>query len=202
MPPCLRKGYITFGSFNNFAKVKDGVLLLWGQILERVPEARLLLKHSLFDSEEGRQYAMQRLHRLGLPLTRIDMRGFSVDYLEQYHDIDIALDSTPYQGGLTTCEALYMGVPVVTLIGNRHGARFGYSFLANIGLTELAADSPQAYVSIAVQLCKDRTLLQRLRQTLRIMMQRSPLMDRIQYMQGMETLYKTLNEAIRKERHI
>ena len=193
MPPCLRKGYITFGSFNNFAKVKDGVLLLWGQILERVPEARLLLKHSLFDSEEGRQYAMQRLQRLGLPLTRIDMRGFSVDYLEQYHDIDIALDSTPYQGGLTTCEALYMGVPVVTLIGNRHGARFGYSFLANIGLTELAADSPQAYVSIAVQLCQDHQLLVQLREVLRRMMKQSALMDSAQYMRDLEDVYMSFS---------
>ena len=193
MPPCLRKGYITFGSFNNFAKVKDSVLLLWGQILERVPAARLLLKHSLFDSEEGRQYAMQRLQRLGLPLTRIDMRGFSVDYLEQYHDIDIALDSTPYQGGLTTCEALYMGVPVVTLIGNRHGARFGYSFLANIGLTELAADSPQAYVSIAVQLCQDHQLLVQLREVLRRMMKQSALMDSAQYMRDLEDVYMSFS---------
>ena len=193
-PPCLHKKYVTFGCFNNFAKVNDGILLLWKQIMEQSPDARLLLKHSLFASCEGREYTLQHLRRLGLSLERIEMRGFSADYLEQYHDIDIALDTSPYPGGLTTCEALYMGVPVVTLVGNRHGARFGYSFLANLGLTELAADSPQDYVSIAVQLSRNPDLLQQLRRTLRSMMHASPLMDGKQYMREIEIEYRRILE--------
>ena len=121
--PCLKNGYVTFGCFNNFAKVNDEILLLWSEVLQSVPDSRLLLKHSLFGSEEGRGYTLQRFQRLGLPLERIELRGLSDDYLLQYRDMDIALDTSPYPGGLTTCEALYMGVPVVTLKGNRHGGQ-------------------------------------------------------------------------------
>lgn len=190
--PCLRKGYVTFGCFNNFAKVNDSMLLLWKKILEAVPGAHLLLKHMLFGTAEGREYTIQRFCRLGLPLERIELRGFSNEYLEQYHDIDIALDTSPYPGGLTSCEALYMGVPMVTMTGDRHGARFGYSFLVNLGLTELAADSAEKYVSIAVELSQDWELLQLFRQKLRGMMQSSSLMNGNQYIREMESLYRQL----------
>ena len=106
--------------------------------------------------------------------------------------MDIALDTSPYAGGITTCEALYMGVPVVTLVGDRHGARFGYSFLANIGFTELAADTPSRYVELAAGLAGDCPLLQLLRRTLRQRMQESPLMNAKLYMQDVEHLYAGL----------
>ena len=130
-PPLLKKGYTTFGSFNNFTKVNDEVLSLWYEILRQVPNSHLLLKHRLMGTDEGRKHVSKRLLRHGLPLERIEMRGLSTDYLTEYGDMDIALDTFPYQGGLTTCEALFMGVPVVTLIGDRHGSRFGLSFLSN-----------------------------------------------------------------------
>ena len=132
-----KNGYITFGCFNNFSKVTDDMLLVWKEILCQSPDSRLLLKHKLFDSEEGRQWTLSRLQRLKLPLERIDFRGFSADYLQEYNEVDIVLDTFPYTGGLTTVEALLMGVPLISLYGDRHGTRFGLSFLSNIGMAEL-----------------------------------------------------------------
>ncbi len=195
--PSRHKGYITFGCFNNFAKVTDSMLCIWKQILAAVPDSRLLLKHSLLGDAEGREYTWKRLKNLGMPLSRIELRGFSEDYLEQYRDMDIALDTSPYPGGLTTCEALYMGVPVVSLIGNRHGARFGYSFLANVGLAELAADTEQAYIEVAVNLARDGELLNLLHKNLRGMMLKSPLMDGQQYMKDLEELYEKIIDISR-----
>lgn len=192
LPPSLKRGYITFGSFNNFAKVNDEVLSLWCEILRQVPESRLLLKHRLMGTETGRKYISNRLLKHGLPIERIEMRGLSTDYLAEYGDMDIALDTFPYPGGLTTCEALFMGVPVVTLIGDRHGARFGFSFLSNLGISELAAKSKEEYASIAVALAQDRELLIALRQNLRSTMKKSPLMDGKAYMREMEELYQDL----------
>ena len=190
--PCLKKGYVTFGCFNNFAKVNDEMLFLWREILRQIPDARLLLKHSLLGNEEGRNYTLRRFTRLGLPLERIELRGLSGDYLLQYQEVDIALDTSPYPGGLTTCEALYMGVPVITLKGNRHGARFGYSFLANLGLEELVADTKDEYVAIAIKVGHAQDLLQMFRKTLRKMMQQSPLMNEKQYMLALEKIYRTM----------
>ena len=190
--PCQTRGYVTFGCFNNFAKVTDAMLGLWRQILMDVPTAHLLLKHSIFDSAEGREYCQKRFQRLELPLERIELRGFSADYLAQYNDVDIALDTAPYTGGLTTCEALYMGVPVVTLAGDRHGARFGCSFLSNIGLAELVADTPARYVELATGLAGDPALLQQMRAKLRTRMQHSPLMDSQGYMRDLENIYQRL----------
>ncbi len=191
-PPCLQNSYITFGSFNNFAKVNDGMLRLWREILLRVTNSRLILKHQLLGTEEGRAYTLNRLKKLQLPIERIELRPYAKDYLQEYADMDIALDTAPYPGGLTTCEALYMGVPVVVLSGNRHGARFGKSFLSNLGLAELAAETADQYVNIAVAMAGDQELLLALRQSLRRMMQTSPLMDAQGYMQDMEHLYRKI----------
>lgn len=196
-PPCRTKGYVTFGCFNNFSKVTDGMLALWKAILAAVPDAHLLLKHSLLGMDEGRAYTMERLRRFGwteAELARVELRGLSRDYLAQYGDMDIALDTAPYPGGLTTCEALMMGVPVVTLApaGARHGARFGKSFLANIGMDELAAETPERYVALAIGLASDHDLLATLREILRPKLLASPLMDETRYMQNVEALFQRL----------
>ena len=197
MPPCAPapstdKGYITFGCFNNFAKVTDAMLQIWKCILQRIPQARLLLKHSLFDSCEGREAAQRRLQANGLPLQRIELRGFTADYLKEYYMVDIALDTYPYTGGITTCEALYMGVPVVSLYGDTHGSRFGYSLLGNLGLKELAASTVEEYADRAAALAQDKTLLAALHRRLRSMMVRSPLMDGTQYVRNMEKFYQQI----------
>ncbi|WP_294176106.1 hypothetical protein [uncultured Selenomonas sp.] len=189
-PPCLSRGYVTFGCFNNYSKVTDAMLLLWWQLLADVPDARLLLKSRLFGSEEGCSIAVERFGRLGLDASRIELRGFSSDYLAEYADMDIALDTAPYTGGLTTCEALCMGVPVVTLKGGTHGARFGASLLENAGLAELIAKSEREYTEIAKILAGSPETLQMLREKQRDMLLASPLMNFRQYVQEVEAAYE------------
>ena len=193
-PPCQRNGYITFGSFNNFTKVNDDVLELWARILKEVPNSRLLLKASIFDCVDGRRISLQRMRKAGLELERVEVRGITREYLSEYGDVDIVLDTFPYPGGGTTCDALYMGVPVVTLRGRSHGGRFGWSILKNIGLDELAAETPEKYVERAVALAGDPVLIAMFRKNLRSMMKRSSLMDYRNYMAAVEQGYRMVWE--------
>ena len=136
--PCIKKGYVTFGCFNNFSKVTGEMLKAWREILQRVSDGRLILKHQIFDGSEGRDMVTSLLKYIGFDIKRVQLRGFTENYLEEYREVDIALDTFPYTGGTTTCEALYMGVPVISLYGEFHGTRFGYSILNNVGIGELA----------------------------------------------------------------
>ena len=188
-PPCLSNGFVTFGCFNNFSKVTDSILKAWKKILDAVPNSKLILKHRIFDTDEGKKFVSTRLKNLGIKINRVEMRGLSADYLEEYNEIDIALDTFPYNGGLTTCEALYMGVPVVTLYGERHGTRFGLSILKNIALEELAAATFEEYISRAVVLAADTDLLKNLRENLRETMTNSPLMNAKEYVKELEEFY-------------
>lgn len=187
-----RNGYVTLGCFNNFSKVTDEMLAVWGKILQAVPDSHLLLKHQLFDGSEGRDWTLRRMKKLGLPVGRIELRGFSADYLSEYHDVDIALDTFPYTGGLTTLEALYMGVPVVSMYGDRHGTRFGWSFLNNLGLPELAAKDADGYVQNVVRLAEDKELLRLLHRELRGLLEGSYLMDGEKYCHEVESMYRRL----------
>ena len=179
--PVLEKGYITFGCFNNLSKVTEEMLAVWQQIMERVPQSKLLLKNKLLNTEDGRQYMKDRLSGHGLDITRIELQGFSGNYLQEYKRMDIALDTYPYTGGQTTLEALYMGVPVISRYGRQHGTRFGYSILQNCGIPELAVASDSEYVERAVGLAEDKDLLNALHQNLRQLMEKSPLMNGIQW---------------------
>lgn len=188
--PCKQNGYITFGSFNNLTKVNDTVLQVWVTILQCVPESRLLLKGSMLGDEQGNELMRQKLLSLGLPENRFELRGFSEPYLTEYYDMDIALDTFPYPGGGTTCDALYMGVPVVTLGDGSHGGNFGISLLKNIGLDFCCAYSFEEYVDKAVQLAADTELINALHLGLRNMMHSSPVMDKKIYMQELEAGYQ------------
>jgi len=190
--PAGQQGFVTFGSLNDFAKVHDDVLALWSEVLAAVPGSRLFLKGKIFDDAYGKKCALAKLARAGIDTARVDVEGASPDYLFAYQRIDIALDTFPYPGGGTTCDALYMGVPVVTLAGRTHHARFGKSILENIGHAELVAKTPADYVRIAAELAGDLPRLKSLRQTLRRCMRQSPVMDMTGYMQAMEHLYQRL----------
>lgn len=193
--PCIKNGYITFGSFNHIKKITDEVLELWVNIIKAVPNAHLLLKGEVFDDEYGYELFVNRLGKLGVDINsaewggRIELRGFSKDYLGEYLDMDIALDTFPYPGGGTTCDALYMGIPVITLAGNRHGERFGKSLLENIGLSEFVVYNKQAYFDLAVALAGDKEIINNLHIGLRHMMENSPLMDPKLYMGELEAAY-------------
>ena len=182
---------VVYGSFNNFAKITDDMLLLWKEILTRVPDAQLLLKHSNTRTWVIRRVT-DRARRLGLPMERITIEGSTADYLDRYMDVDIILDTYPYVGGGTTCDALLRGMPVITRYSERHGTRFGYSLLANIGFEELAAASDEEYVAKAVSLARSPELLPALHAQIEQRMRESPIMDAAGYVRDVEAAYQQI----------
>ncbi|MBQ9488020.1 MAG: hypothetical protein IJU91_09520 [Selenomonadaceae bacterium] len=190
--PVLKNGYVTYGSFNNFAKVSDSVLYAWRAILEEMPTARLVIKSKLCSIDSGIEILTERLKKMSFPLDRVELRPYSKDYLEQYRDIDIALDTFPYTGGLTTCEALYMGVPVIAVRGKSHGSRFGSSILTAADLTELIAINPMGYIKKAVQVGQRIEFIAGYHAGLREQLLKSRLMDAESYMRDLEKCYRDI----------
>ncbi|MBR0288274.1 MAG: glycosyltransferase, partial [Selenomonadaceae bacterium] len=193
--PCIKKGYVTFGSFNHFAKVTDEMLSVWSKILSAVPNSRLYLKNLTFDTEDGLELSKKRIQAAGIDLERVDFDIFEKTYIKKYEQVDIALDTFPYPGGGTTCDALYMGVPVITLVGERHNSRFGYSLLMNIGLEELCAFSEEEYIQKAVDLANDFDRLCEYHLTIRRKMEESPVMNDTIYMGELEAAYEKIFNA-------
>ena len=187
-----RNGYITFGCFNNFAKITDKMLENWSIILNKVPNSKLILKHKLLGYEEGQQLAKARLLKAGISIDRVELRGFSSDYLQQYNDIDIALDTFPYTGGMTTFDSLYMGVPVISLVGERHGERFGFSLLSNAGLDMLTADNEDEYIAKAIVLAENFNVLSDIHNNLRSIVDASLLIDDVRYVNNVEKIYEDI----------
>jgi protein O-GlcNAc transferase len=189
--PASSSGAVTFGCLNNFAKLSPDALSLWIELLRRLPNARLILH-----AEHGnhRQRVLDRLAQNGIDPQRLNFaaKGPIADYFQLYNQIDIALDPFPYTGGTTTCDALWMGVPVVTLSGQTAVGRSGVSLLNNIGLSELIAKTPEQYIQIATDLANDLARLSGLRRTLRPRMQASPLMDVPRFTRHMEAAYRQM----------
>jgi predicted O-linked N-acetylglucosamine transferase (SPINDLY family) len=194
-PPLQDNGFITFGCFNNFAKVTDPVLLLWKAILQRVPNSRLLLEIAGLDDPVCRTKVEARLSNLGLPLERVLLmpRRKENQYV-LYNRIDIALDPFPCNGGTTSFDALWMGVPFVTLAGRHFTSRMGVTILTNAGLQELVANSEEEYLDIAAKLATDIPRLSTLRAGLRQRVQASPLMDAPRFTRQMEQAYRGMWE--------
>ena len=190
--PAQKKGYITFGSFNDPIKVNETVLQAWSKILSAVPNSRLLIKGRMFNASYGIEQMANMLLAAGIELDRVELRGFSKNYLHEYWDVDIALDTFPYPGGGTTCAALYMGVPVITLGDGSHGGDFGISILKNIGMEACCSYSVQEYIDKAVLLASDWELLDELHRQLRSIMDSSPLMDKEGYMKDLEHHYRMI----------
>ncbi len=178
--PYKKRGYITFGCFNNLAKVTDPMLRLWGQVLHAVPGSRLCLKGRGLSEATVRAQYLERFERLGLPADQVDFierTDGTKEHLALYNEVDIALDTAPYHGTTTTCEALWMGVPVISLRGDRHMSRVGASLLTVIGRSSWLADSPADYVAIASALAADPERLATDRAQLRSVLRASPLLD-------------------------
>ncbi|MBE8954938.1 MAG: glycosyltransferase [Quinella sp. 2Q5] len=193
--PCVANGFVTFGSFNNFCKVTDKMLTLWAKILDAVPNSRLYLKAAVFRENFGGNRARERMRAAGIDLDRVTCEPDEIDYVRCYERVDIALDTFPYPGGGTTCDALYMGAPVITLVGERHNSRFGYSLLMNMGLEDFCAFSADEYVAKAVALANDRQRLRELHLTLRRRMEESPVMNDAIYMGEIEQAYEKIFRA-------
>lgn len=193
--PAARHGYVTFGCFNNFAKITDDVLRLWARILFRVPRSRLTLKNQAVGTPSVASRLRSFFAQQGIATDRLQLvahQAAALDHLRCYDEVDLAVDTFPYHGTTTTCEALWMGVPVVTLCGQTHAARVGVSLLTNAGLPEFIADGFDAYVEIAAAAGLDLARLASLRERLRARMQRSPLMDAPRFASSVESAYRVM----------
>ena len=171
---------LTFGSFNNIAKVTDHTLDAWAQAMNAVPGSRLLLKAAAMAQPSNRDNIERFMATRGIEPGRLTLQPWIAGkstHLEMYNGIDVALDTFPYNGATTTCEALWMGVPVVTLRGLTHTSRMGASILHAIGKTEWVADSDARFVQIAAGLASDAAALSAWRQAARTHVQQSGLFD-------------------------
>lgn len=201
--PVHRTGTITFGSFNNLAKLHDGVLALWARVMKAVPGSRLILKWRSLGNPAFREMILARFAAHGVTPDRVSLRPASphAEMLADYADIDIALDPFPFSGGFTSCEALWMGLPVVTLPGEAPASRQTLSFLAAIGNPELSealvAKDEADYVRKAVALASDPTRLVQMRKTLREIMANSPLMNAALFAEGFTRIVEAADRAAR-----
>jgi len=165
-PPFLRRGHITFAAFNSFSKVTHDAIAAWSRILAAIPGSHLMTKSIGLSDPQIRADLLAEFARHGIDGDRIEILprdNSTAAHLSRYHDADIALDTFPYCGTTTTCEALWMGIPLITIAGTIHMSRVGVSLLTNVGLPELIATSVDDYVARIVGLAQDRDRLARLR---------------------------------------
>lgn len=187
--PALTAGYVTFGSLHSFKKVSDASLSLWAQVLEAVPNSRLLIVAPV---GKARERVTRALAERDIAPARLELIGHLArpEYLKAYRRVDLCLDPTPYNGATTSLDAFWMGVPVLTLPGSTVVSRAGASLARNLGLPELVATSAQDYVTRAVSLATDLNQLAQLRRGLRARMQQSPLMDAQSFARHLEAAYR------------
>jgi protein O-GlcNAc transferase len=188
--PALRNGYVTYGCFNNLAKVGRPVIALWSQLLLASPDSRLMLEASGLEKKFLRNQVIREFAAHGIGVERLTLIGRKPEQqYVLYNEIDIALDPFPCNGGNTSLDTLWMGVPIVTLAGTTFVSRMGVSLLSNLGLQHLIANSHQEYVDVALRLASDWTQLNKLRMELRPRMQASPLMNEAAFVRNLEAAY-------------
>jgi predicted O-linked N-acetylglucosamine transferase (SPINDLY family) len=192
--PLLHNGFVTFGSFNILPKLSASTVALWAELLREVPDARLLLKCHPLGDQRTRERVLRLFARFGVDPRRLTLLPVvpAQEHLALYREIDLALDPFPYNGTTTTCEALWMGVPVLTLTGDSHAGRVGTSLLKRVGLPELVARDTGEYLAIARSLAADRDRLSRYRGELRQMMAASPLCDGELFARNVEAAYRAI----------
>jgi protein O-GlcNAc transferase len=189
--PAISKGFITFGCLNHFCKLNSSTLKLWARLLQLVPNSRLML---LSPPGSARHWVNHKLAEQGIPADRIEhvSRRPRPQYLELFHQIDISLDTLPYNGHTTSLDSLWMGIPVITMPGSAVVGRAGVSELTNLGLTELIASNPDDYIKLAAALASDIDRLKSLRSSLRPKMMQSPLMDGPRFARNVEAAYRDM----------
>lgn len=193
VPPSVRESKpVTLGAFCNLAKIGPRVIATWGKLLERLSGGRLLVVGLGLDSM--REEYLSQFAAAGVAPHRIELRGFQSfrDYLAMHRDVDLMLDTFPYTGGTTTCHALWMGVPVVTLAGDSYPSRGGASVLGTLGLGELVAETPEEYVDKVCTLATEPARLSQLRSGMRARMSSSALMDAARFTRGLEHAYRSM----------
>ncbi len=195
VPPSTKNNRITFGSFNNITKVTKEVVACWCAIMQQIPESHILLKGLVFTEQESQQAFFKLFANNGITTDRITLKRRTEtieEHLATYNEIDIALDPFPYNGTTTTCEALWMGAPVIALAGDIHCARVSSSILENCGLAELIARDKDEYISKAVALAQNQPRLESMRLTMRDKLNNSHLCNAKQFCAEMEELFLTM----------
>ena len=201
--PAIERSSISFGSFNNLAKTTPEVLDVWARLLARLPGSRLVLKNGAFIDEPTRERIVGELVARGVEAERLEMLAPTDDttsHMTAYAHLDIALDTFPYAGTTTTCEALWMGVPVITLAGRLHAGRVGVSLLSAVGMEDCIASDTERYIEIAVALACDIEKLAAHRASLRARMKASPLMNQSAFRDRLHGAYEMLVRAQREIR--
>jgi Predicted O-linked N-acetylglucosamine transferase, SPINDLY family len=182
---------IVFGSYNNSCKLNGNTIKVWSEILKRVPESILVIKSNIFFDDVALQEFKDKFKVYGINEDRLKFITMHItikEHLDSYNEMDIALDTFPYNGTTTTCEALFMGVPVITLVGDRHASRVGDSILSNLNLKELIAHDEKEYIEKAVNLAKNKEHIKFLNKNLREFMINSPIMDSGAYVEEFEDI--------------
>ncbi len=194
-PPCKQNGFITFGSFNHVSKLSPSVRRLWGEILTRLPDSHLVIAN--VPEERVTESLLRDLESAGIAASRIAVVPHVAleEHFRWFNAVDIALDTTPYGGVTTTCDTLWMGVPVITLSGTRLASRSSASILSTVGLPGWIASTPGDYVRLAVEFARDVAGIAELRQTLRGKMRTSPLMDEPRFARDVEEAYRHMWRA-------
>jgi predicted O-linked N-acetylglucosamine transferase (SPINDLY family) len=198
-PPVIKKGHITFGCLNNFCKTSAQTLKLWSRVLNEVENSKLIL---LAGPGKHRQNVRDLFQTNGIHPNRLEFVEFQSrpDYLKVYHRIDIGLDTLPYNGHTTTLDSLWMGVPVITRVGETVVGRAGWSQLSNMDLKQLAAQTDDEFTRIATALARDRNQLTELRSTLRERMKQSPLLDGKRFALAVQSAYRGMWRTHRASR--
>jgi predicted O-linked N-acetylglucosamine transferase (SPINDLY family) len=193
-PPLLRNGYPTFGCFGSASKINERIVELWAQVLQAVPEARLLVRNAGLSSPANRAFLLQQLQFFGAPPSRVRLLGGTDrdTILGNYSEVDISLDTWPHCGGNTIAESVWQGVPVVTLLGERFSMCYGASILHACGLGSLVADTPESYVAIAGRLAADPERLSSYRKDLRRMVVAHGFSDSQRFVRGLEDAYREM----------
>ncbi|WP_165922997.1 O-linked N-acetylglucosamine transferase, SPINDLY family protein [Sulfurirhabdus autotrophica] len=195
MLPALGNNFVTFGSFNALPKINEEVVALWGGVLNAVPRSRLFIKSSALTDRATSERYYNLFESQGVGRDRVELIGHTVtqqEHLDLYKRIDIALDTFPYNGATTTCEALWMGVPVITLAGVRNSSRMGLSLLNSVGMQGWIAETPEQYLEIAVKMSADLSNLSGLRSGLRERVATSPLTDGKSFAKKIENVYREI----------
>ena len=189
--PALSKGYVTFGCLNNPVKLNDGVLKAWAAVLPPIPKSRLLV---LFPPGRARHRLLNVISANGVAGDRIDFVSYQTrrNYLQTYHRIDIGLDTFPYNGHNTSADSLWMGVPVLSLMGSTVMGRAGFCELTNVGLPHWSASHLDQFIAKAAQFAGDLSGLSHCRQTLRERMECSPLMQPRKFARNMENALRQM----------
>jgi len=192
--PALANGYVTFGVFNRINKISDGAAAVWSQILNRVPQSRLAIKHSSLDDPVVGRDLLARFGQFGAPVERIDLLGASSrsDHLMALNRVDICFDPFPHTGGISTWESLQMGVPVISKLGQVLAGRAGGAIMSAVGLGDWVTDSDEGYIDIAIAKAADIGRLAALRRALPGQIAASAAGNPVLYEQAVADAYRTM----------